>query len=80
MIHFLSVIDFGFNDAFDFLGGTDRPEGVCEEEDQAEPTRQHQQQGEEEDEELHDDEAQSECQNEKQTLLQRETGESHLSQ
>lgn len=69
-----------FDNAFDFLGRTDRPEGVCQEEDQVEPTRQHQQQGEEEDKELHDDETQSERQNERQTLLQRETGKSHLSE
>lgn len=56
---------------FDFLGGTDGPEGFCQEADQAEPTRRHQQQGEEEDEELHDDETQSGCQNKRQTLLQR---------
>lgn len=36
------------NDAFDFTGRSDRSEGVCQEADQAEPTRQHQQQGEEE--------------------------------
>ncbi len=59
---------------FDFVGGADRPEGVCQEADQAEPARQHQQQGEEEDEELHDDETQSERQNQRKTLLQRETG------
>lgn len=63
-----------------FPGRTDRPEGVYKETDQAEPARQHQQQGEEEDEELHDDETKSERQNERQTLLQRETSESRLSE
>lgn len=33
---------------FDFLGGTHRQEGLCQEADQAKPTRQQQQQGEEE--------------------------------
>lgn len=56
-------------------GGTERPEGICEEANQTEPSRQHQQQGEEEDEELHDDEAESERQNKRQTLLQRQTGQ-----
>lgn len=59
-------------------GGTERPEGFCEEANQTEPTRQHQQQGEEEDEELHDDETESERQNKRQTLLQRQTGKLHL--
>lgn len=39
-----------------FPGRKDRPEGICEEAYQTEPTRQHEQQGEEEDKELHDDE------------------------
>lgn len=46
-----------------FPGGTDGPEGVCQEAHQTEPSRQHQQQGEEENQELHDDEAQPERQN-----------------
>lgn len=60
-----------------FPGGTNWPEGICQEANQAEPTRQHQQQGEEKDEELHDDETQSEREDQGQTLLQRETGKSH---
>lgn len=60
-------------------GGEERPEGICEEANQTEPSRQHQQQGEEEDEELHDDETESERQNKRQTLLQRQTGERNLS-
>lgn len=59
-------------------GRKERPEGICEEAYQAEPTRQHEQQGEEEDQELHDDETESERQDEGQTLLQRQTGELHL--
>lgn len=45
------------------VGWTNRSERICEEADQAEPARQHQQQGKEEEEELPDDETQSECQN-----------------
>lgn len=67
--------------AFDFFaGGTHGQEGVHQKAEEAEPTCQHQQQGEEEDQELHDDEAQSERQNERQTLLQRETGKSQPSE
>lgn len=60
-------------------GGPNRAQGVCEEADQAEPTRQHQQQGEEADQELHDDEAQSERPSQRQTLLQRQTSTSQPS-
>lgn len=56
------------------LGWTNGSERICEEAYQAEPARQHQQQGKEKNKELHDDETQSEHQNKRQTLLQRETG------
>lgn len=55
-------------------GRPDRQEGLCEEEEQAEPIRQHQQQGKEEKEELYDDEAEPERPDQRQTLLQREAG------
>ena len=60
-----------------FLLPTGRPvgeEGLCEEAQQAEPVRQHQQQGEEEEQELHDDAPQRERPDEEQAFLQGQAG------
>lgn len=64
---------------FTLVGGTHRQKGVCQKAHKAEPACQHQQQGKEEEQELHDDETESERQNKRQTILQRETGKSQLS-
>lgn len=64
---------------FTVVGGTHRPKGICQKAHKAEPSCQHQQQGEEEEQELHDDETESERQDKRQTLLQRETGKSQWS-
>lgn len=64
---------------FTLVGRTHRQKGICQKADKAEPTCQHQQQGKEEEQELHDDETESERQNKRQTILQRETGKSKLS-
>lgn len=64
---------------FTLVGGTHGQKGICQKAHKAEPTCQHQQQGEEEEQELYDDETESERQNKRQTLLQRETGKSPLS-
>ena len=60
-----------------FLLPTGRPvgeEGLCEEAQQAEPVRQHQQQGEEEEQELHDDAPQRERPDQEQAFLQGQAG------
>ena len=56
-------------------GGPVGQEGLCEEAQQAEPFRQHQQQGEEETQELHDDAPQRERPDQEQAFLQGQAGE-----